>query len=499
MKKETEKNDRPLNMGVLIDTFHKTGVLVVGDVMLDRFVYGSIHRISPEAPIPILRFKHEKKMLGGAANVAANLKALGCNAAVVGLVGDDAAGEDVARLLADADICADLFRIRGIPTTVKTRLIAGDRHLLRIDFEEESRIEERDRERLSRLVKRRLRDVQVLLVSDYGKGVVSAGLCKEMIKAARSSGKTIIVDPKGNDWDKYSGATLIKPNLKEFCLVTGEECTPDSGDFRGRLIDGARKIFRKYNIDGLLVTLSEHGMAFISRVHPKQVIHLPTRAREVFDVSGAGDTSAAVLAAALGSGVPIERAMQMANAAAGIVVGKLGTATVTDNELKAAVSAPGDRPSGKILSQSALVREVQVLKRQGVKVGFTNGCFDCCHLGHLSSLRQAKRLCDVLVVGVNSDAWIRAHKGPGRPIQDEATRSLLLASLEYVDFVCLFDDETALPLVKKIRPHVIAKEGYPLSKWPEGRYVKSIGGEAVALRREEGYSTTALFSKAEGE
>ena len=212
-------------------------------------------------------------------------------------------------------------------------------------------------------------------------------------------------------------------------------------------------------------------------------------------MSGAGDTTIAALAAAIGAGAGMADAMQIANAAAGIVVGKLGTASVSAEELNSALSKAGGGPRRKIVSVDELQREVARLKKQGKKIGFTNGCFDCCHLGHLTSFRAAKRFCDVLVVGVNSDAWIRANKGPGRPIQDEATRTVLLAELECVDFVVVFDDRTALPLVRKLRPHVIAKEGYALKDWPEGRFVKSIGGKAVTLKRVDGYSTTALAER----
>jgi D-beta-D-heptose 7-phosphate kinase/D-beta-D-heptose 1-phosphate adenosyltransferase len=305
-----------------------------------------------------------------------------------------------------------------------------------------------------------------------------------------------VVDPKGCDYHKYVGATLVKPNLREFSDVSGKRFNPVCEGFQKELIRAAGDFLARCNIGGLLITLGEYGMLYVPSEKPVNgAIYLPTRAQEVFDVSGAGDTKIAALAAAMGAGAGMADAMQIANAAAGIVVGKLGTASVSAEELDSALSNAGVSPRRKIVSVDELQREVTRLKKQGKKIGFTNGCFDCCHLGHLTSLREARKLCDVLVVGVNSDAWIRANKGPGRPIQDEATRTALLAELECVDFVTVFGDRTALPLVRKLRPHVIAKEGYALKDWPEGRFVKSIGGKAVTLKRVDGYSTTALAER----
>lgn len=479
-----------------IERFSSVRVLVVGDVLLDRFQYGKVERISPEAPVPVFRPMRTVEMPGGAGNTAVNLSSLGCKVHLIGRTGADKTSNRLLNIFEKQEVQVDFFHQENCCTAVKTRLIAGNNHVLRIDDEQ---IVDLDR-RLSGLVGdailNELPDFDVVVLSDYGKGFLTQDLAERTISACHKFGLPVLVDPKGKDYSKYAGATLVKPNLKEFSEVTGARFDASSGDFRTDLIRAAKGLLAQCQLGGLLITLGEHGMLYVPAEKSfAGAIHLPTRAKEVFDVSGAGDTSIAALAAALGAGAPMAEAMQIANTAAGVVVGKLGTATVTASELRSALSEGGDDPMRKILSPDALKREIGLLKRQGRRIGFTNGCFDCCHLGHLTSLREAKRLCDVLVVGVNSDEWVRTHKGDGRPIQDEITRTTLLASLECVDYVVVFDDETALPLVRKLRPHVIAKEGYALKDWPEGRFVKSIGGEAVTLKRIVGYSTTALAGK----
>ena len=481
---------------LMIDRFQSVRVLVVGDVLLDRFQYGKVERISPEAPVPVFRPVRTVEMPGGAGNTAINLASLGCKVRLIGRTGSDKMSNRLFNIFKGRAVFAQFFHQENCCTAVKTRLIAGNNHILRIDEEQIVALDRKMSELVGDTISDELADSDIVVLSDYGKGFLTPDLTKRIIADCRKAGRPVIVDPKGRDCSKYAGATLIKPNLKEFSEVTGKRFDVNGGDFRTDLIRAAKELLAKCKIGGLLITLGEHGMLYVPSKKPfADAIHLPTRAKEVFDVSGAGDTSIAALAAALGAGAPMPEAMQIANAAAGVVVGKVGTATVTASELMSVLSDCGDDPMRKILSPDALKREITLLKKQGRRIGFTNGCFDCCHLGHLTSLREAKRLCDVLVVGVNSDKWIRAHKGVGRPIQDEVTRTMLLASLECVDYVVVFDDETALPLVRKLRPHVIAKEGYALKDWPEGRFVKSIGGEAVTLHRVEGYSTTTLVEK----
>ena len=480
----------------VIERFPSVRVLVVGDVLLDRFQYGKVERISPEAPVPVFQPARMLEMPGGAGNTAINLSSLGCKVHLIARTGADKMSNRLFNIFEEGKVFVQFFHQEGCGTAVKTRLIAGNNHILRIDDEQIVPLDRRLSGLVGDAVADELSNSDIVVISDYGKGVLTPDLTARVISECSKVGVPVVVDPKGRDYSKYAGATLVKPNLKEFSEVTGRQFDPKSGDFRTDLIHAAKDFFLKCRTGGLLITLGEHGMLYVPSEKPfVGAIHLPTRAKEVFDVSGAGDTSIAALAASLGADATMEEAMQIANAAAGVVVGKLGTATVTASELRSALSDCGDDPMRKVLLPDALKREISLLKRQGKRIGFTNGCFDCCHLGHLTSLREAKRLCDVLVVGVNSDEWVRKHKGDGRPIQDESTRTMLLASLECVDYVVVFDDETAMPLVRKLRPHVIAKEGYALKDWPEGRFVKSIGGEAVVLRRVKGYSTTALAGK----
>lgn len=481
----------------IIDSFANLKVLVAGDVLLDRFHYGAVERISPEAPVPVFRPVRLVEVPGGAGNTALNLASLGCKVRLVGRTGKDSCGARLETLFrAEKKIAAGFLRQADCPTIAKTRLVSSGNHILRVDEERIVPLSDKDAANVVKTVKRHIEACDIVVLSDYAKGFLTPACTRRIIAAAAKCGKMVVVDPKGKDYGKYAGATLVKPNLKEFSEATGKTFNPASEDFRPGLIRAARDFLKETGIGSLLITLGEQGMLYVPSENPVAgAKYLPTRTKEVFDVSGAGDTAIAALAAALAAGAPMADAMQIANAAAGVVVSKVGTATVAAAELKAALSDAAGDPLRKVLPVDALKRELARLKRSGKKIGFTNGCFDCCHLGHLTSLKAAKRLCDILVVGVNTDAWIRKHKGKGRPVQDEATRLALLASLEYVDYVVPFGEETALPLVKKLRPQVIAKEGYALADWPEGRFVESIGGTAVALKRVEGYSTTAIVER----
>lgn len=480
----------------IINGFQNVSVLVAGDTFLDRFQYGKVERISPEAPVPVFRPSHIVEMPGGSGNAAVNMASLGCKVSLVGRTGKDYASQRLTRLLSECNIDYEFFRQRNCCTAVKTRLIAGNNHILRVDEEQIAPLEKRLATLVYDGIQEKLANCDIAVLSDYGKGFLTAELLSLIIKTCRDNGRSIIVDPKGSDYSKYAGATLVKPNLKEFSEVTGMRFDPKAKSFRENLICAADKLMSNCRIEGLLVTLGEYGMLYVPSVRSlEDSVYLPARAREVFDVSGAGDTTIATIAAALGAGVSMRDAMHIANVAAGLVVGKVGTATVSVSELKSELDGIADDPQRKIISADDLKKKLVTERKQGKRIGFTNGCFDCCHLGHLTSLREARRLCDVLVVGVNSDEWIRKHKGGNRPIQDEATRTILIASLECVDYVVVFESATALPLVRLLRPDVIAKEGYALKDWPEGRFVESIGGEAVILRRVDGYSTTAIAKK----
>lgn len=471
-------------------------VLAVGDIMLDCYEYGSVERISPEAPVPVFRPVRRKNMLGGVGNVAANLASLGCSVDLVSRVGRDKAGKTVSEMASSIGSNTHFLRQPEFATIMKTRLIAGNNHLLRIDTEDVSELDDRLSDVTSDTCLDLIDKADIVLFSDYAKGFLTKRLCRKLMAACGRRGKKVIVDPKGADYTKYEGAFLVKPNLKELRLATGKSFSPSSPHFLADVAKAAQSLARKVRVGGVLVTLSEHGMLYVPAAQRAKPLHLPTVAKEVFDVSGAGDTALAALGAALGAGCEMSEAMEIANAASSVVVSKLGTATASIDEIGAVLSKSSSCPADrKILPAGAIANVAGKLRRDGKVIGFTNGCFDCCHLGHLQSLHDAKALCDILIVGVNSDDWIRKHKGADRPIQDQRTRTTLLAALEYVDYVVVFDDETALPLVRQIRPDVIAKEGYALKDWPEGRFVRSIGGKAVTLKRVEGYSTTGIAGR----
>ena len=489
-------------LSTIVKAYKDVRVLCIGDVMLDHFLYGKVERISPEAPVPVFNYRSEKSMLGGAGNVVANLKTLGCRADLICFIGRDSAGAEVRRQLEAVSANSLAIEVEGFPTIEKTRVIAGNSHLLRIDNERRfDDVPEADVV-LEAELDARVQAADIVLLSDYAKGMLSPERCQRIIMACRKAGKPVIVDPKGSDYSKYSSATVVKPNLKEFNQATGMAASPESGDFFDLLREGARRLFEAHGIENLLVTLSEHGMVFVSAQDPDKLFHIPTEAREVFDVSGAGDTSLAAFGASLAAGADIRDAMKLANIASGIAVGKLGTSCVSDQEIQDALSrrrtagsSLGWKQKSKIVSVAEAAEIAAQLREQGRKVGFTNGCFDLLHQGHLHSLMQARQHCDALMVGLNTDASIKRLKGPERPIQDEKTRALLLASLEFVDFVIMFDDDTALPTVDAVRPDLILKEGYTLDRWPEAQFVESYGGKAVTLSRLEGFSTTSTIAR----
>ena len=490
-------------LSTYIDNFANVKALVIGDIMLDRFEYGKVERISPEAPVPVFKFSHEKKMLGGAGNVVANLASLGCKTVFIGVVGKDQAGSEIASMLRKTGAHSHLLKLESYPTIVKTRLIAGSNHLLRADQEETMPMMEELLPKFRRILQQAVKNADIVLMSDYNKGTLNPVTAQIIIEVCKQLGKPVVVDPKGNDYSKYKNADVVKPNLKEFSEATGQKYDPKAKDFHEKIKNGAQILFDKYNIGNLLITLSEHGMAFVSAEDKNKVVQIPTEAKEVFDVSGAGDTSLATLGAAIGAKVPVSEAMKLANIASGIVVGKLGTATVSADEMKKILSRRETSDDGwyqkrKIITLEQAKEIVENLKKQNKKIGFTNGCFDCCHLGHLNSFMQAKSLCDVLIVAVNSDASVKRYKGPNRPIQDEKTRALLLASLEFIDYVIVFDEDSPLHIVEALRPDVVAKEGYTLEQWPEGRLALTYGGKAITLKRLEGYSTSNLVAKMKG-
>lgn len=472
-------------------------LLCVGDAMLDRFVYGAVDRISPEAPVPVLRIEREIAMLGGAGNVVRNLVAVGAEACFISVIGRDSAGRELTGLVAqEAGVESHLLTIPERETTIKVRYVAGAQQLLRADQENVGQIDSAvEEDMLSRAVAD-LDQSAALIVSDYGKGLLSADGLAQLIGAAREKGRPVVVDPKGSDYRRYRGASVITPNRRELSEASGMPV-----DNAEAIVAAARHIIAAAGIDAVLVTRSQDGMTYVTGDPDAEPLHFDAAAREVFDVSGAGDTVVAVLAAALGAGLPVAHGIELANAAAGIVVGKMGTAVAYASELAAAFRAH-DLLQGevKVASPDVVAKRVAEWRAQGLTVGFTNGCFDLLHPGHVSLMRQAKSACDRLVVGLNSDASVARLKGPTRPVQSEASRAAVLASLATVDAVAIFAEDTPLELIRTVRPDVLVKGAdYTVETVVGADFVQSYGGRVVLAALEDGHSTTATIARMNGD
>jgi D-beta-D-heptose 7-phosphate kinase/D-beta-D-heptose 1-phosphate adenosyltransferase len=476
------------SLAALVERLDGTRVVCVGDAMLDRFVLGAVDRVSPEAPIPVLRVEREHAMLGGAANVVRNLAALGVHARFVGVVGDDAAGAEVMSQLAEQPHAEPSLVISpGRRTTIKERFVAGAQQLLRADREASAPLSaDAEQALLSHIG-----EVEgALVLSDYGKGVLSDAVLKGAIAAAR--GLPIVVDPKGADFRRYRGATVVTPNRKELGLAAGMPVATDA-----EVLAAARRIVETCGIANVLVTLSEHGMMLVPGNGSGAPTHLPAEAREVFDVSGAGDTVVAALTAALSAGIPLIDAARLANVAAGVVVGKAGTAVAHPDEILHALHAQ-ELMGGeaKVLGLHAALDRIAQWRLKGLKIGFTNGCFDLLHPGHVSLLAQARAACDRLVVGLNSDESVRRLKGKGRPVQPEAARAVVLASLQSVDMVVVFAEETPIELIKAVKPDLLVKGAdYTVETVVGADVVQSYGGKVVLADILPGHSTSATIKK----
>ena len=475
----------------LVEQLPDAKVLCIGDVMLDRFVYGSVTRISPEAPIPIIRVERESAMLGGAGNVTRNATALGAAVRFLSLVGDDLPGREVMEYVAGDKGVEPYIQIeRNRPTTIKTRYIAGGQQLLRSDNETTAPLAKATISNLSALAGQLAPDVNAIILSDYGKGVLHSDVVIATITAARKAGKPVIVDPKGTDYSIYRGATVVTPNRAEAQAATGITIHSDED-----AIAAATKIITECGIENVLLTRSQDGMTLVT--NKGEAIHLPTEAREVFDVSGAGDTVVACLASAIAAGAALSDAARIANVAAGIVVGKIGTAVVYPDELISALHHH-DLMIGeaKLMPLDRMVDRVERWRRKGYKVGFTNGCFDLLHPGHLSLLQQARSNCDRLIVGLNSDASVKRLKGETRPVQSEAARAAVLGSLETVSGVVIFGDDTPINLIKALKPEILVKGAdYTIDKVVGADIVQGYGGKIVLANLADGSSTTSTIAR----
>jgi D-beta-D-heptose 7-phosphate kinase/D-beta-D-heptose 1-phosphate adenosyltransferase len=469
-------------------------VLVVGDVMVDHYVTGRVSRVSDEAPVPIIHVSGERWTPGGAANVAANIASLGGSAVLVGVVGKDAAATTLSDLVAPLtkSVRMELVVDAGRPTTIKTRYMGGQHQIVRVDREEPAPISKETETALIFAIGKLAGDCRAVMISDYAKGALTDRVIKAAIGAAHAAKIPVIVDPKRADWAGYSGATVITPNRKELQLASHAPCASDDDCAR------AAGIAIQATKAAVLLTRSENGMSLYRDGRPP--VHLSAKAREVFDVSGAGDTVAASIALALASGLDLEAAMQIANTAAGIVVGKRGTATASPAELLAEVGGNrglGGSPGALPLTDAKRLREQWA--RDGLSVGFTNGCFDILHAGHISLLRQAGAACDRLIVALNTDASVRALKGPERPLQPEQVRAAVMAAIKGVDAVILFGEQTPLEVIRELQPDVLVKGAdYAEDQIVGADIVRTRGGRIVRVTLVDGQSTTSVIEKSKG-
>jgi D-beta-D-heptose 7-phosphate kinase/D-beta-D-heptose 1-phosphate adenosyltransferase len=475
----------------LLDKMAGHRIMVVGDVMLDRYVYGQVERISPEAPIPVLRTQREAMTLGGAGNVARNIVALGGEVDFIGIIGQDPAGYDVMRQIDTLPaIHPYLLTDSKRATTVKTRYVANGQQLLRADQEVTHAISADTELDILRRVEGAMDGCGVIILSDYAKGVLSPHVVASIIALAKAKKIIVLIDPKGRDFSTYKGATLLTPNRKELSEVSGSAIRNVQDAEKA-----ARNLVATHNLDGVLAKLGSDGVCLVMR--DKDAQHFHATAKEVFDVSGAGDSVLAALALALAGGLSYPDAAAISNMAGSIVVGKIGTATVSRDELAQELMSDAARQGEeKIFDLTRASEQAERWRHQGLKIGFTNGCFDLLHPGHISLLRQAKAGCDKLIVGLNSDASIKRLKGDSRPVQTEMSRAAVLASLSDVDLVVVFAEDTPIELIKGTRPAVLVKGAdYSVDQVVGGDLVKSWGGEVVLAKLVDGFSTTATIAK----
>ena len=463
--------------------FQHARLLVIGDVMLDRYWHGQASRVSPEAPVPVVKVGNREDRPGGAGNVALNMAALGSAVRLVGIVGNDETGLELLSRLNAAGVYCDFLQSADKPTITKLRVIGQHQQLIRLDFEQE--FEAADIIGLQGKVKSLIGDSQVMVLSDYGKGALQE--TANLIELGRSKDIPIIVDPKGTNFEKYRGATLLTPNLSEFEAVVGYSNNEEE------FVNKGLRLVKDLNLEAILITRGEHGMTLIRPDSPE--LHLPARAQEVFDVTGAGDTVISVLAAAMAAGDGLADATALANLAAGLVVGKLGTAAISGPELRRAVLVELDSGRG-VMTAEQLQIAVQDAKAHDEKIVFTNGCFDIVHAGHVGYLAKAKQLGDRLIVAINDDESAHRLKGPGRPINPVERRMAVLAGLEAVDWVVSFSEDTPEPLLEFLQPEILVKGGdYTMDEVVGGDYVNSYGGEVRVLEFLDDCSTSAIMEK----
>jgi D-beta-D-heptose 7-phosphate kinase / D-beta-D-heptose 1-phosphate adenosyltransferase len=468
--------------------FSNLKIIVIGDVMLDVYYWGKVRRISPEAPVPVVHITDKTRTLGGAGNVALNLQGLGCRTVLMGTRGADVTGEQLDQEVRRRGIEARLIVHPGQPTTTKTRVIGQNQQLIRIDEEETNALPADLHARLLTWFDETLAGTGAVILSDYGKGLFKEHLAADVIARCRRQGIPCFVDPKGVNWERYQNAFCITPNLDEFREVTNLDDLVEN-----RLAAKAKELIRARAIDYLLVTRGAQGLSLYHDREP--AVHIPTEAQEVFDVSGAGDTVIATLAAAAGRGLDLKAAAALANLAAGVVVGKLGTYPITRQDLHTALKGKEGLGSPKICTRDQARTRIAAWHNEEKRIVFTNGCFDLLHVGHIKLLHLAAQNGDRLVVGLNSDASVKRLKGDTRPIVPEAERAALLASIAAVDLVIIFEEDTPIELITAIKPDILVKGGdYTVETVVGHDVVGKWGGRVVLVPLEAGHSTTGMIA-----
>ena len=469
---------------MILPDFSQAKVLIVGDLMLDRYWSGGTGRISPEAPVPVVNVSGSEDRPGGAANVAVNVATLGAKVTLLGMCGHDENARILKEKLSSFDINCEFFEVPERDTITKLRVMSRNQQLLRLDFEKS--FADVDKSALLTTFNQALDDVDIVILSDYAKGCLSDP--QSLIRAAKQKGKKVIVDPKGSDFEKYANATLITPNVAEMYAVVGEQDNEQS------LVASAQSLKASLSLDGLLLTRSEDGMTLFETGEDE--FHLPAKAKEVYDVTGAGDTVVSTLAVALASRLPMQAACVLANLAASVVVGKLGTSTVTNTELALAVGEQSVHLDGGVMSEEQLAIAMRASKSRGERIVMTNGCFDILHSGHVSYLEEAAQLGDRLIVAVNTDRSVTELKGPGRPVNNVNRRMAVLAGLSAVDWVVPFEEDTPQRLIARLLPDILVKGGdYKIEDIAGGKEVIENGGEVKVLTFEDGVSTTGIIER----
>ena len=469
-------------MTMHIPSFESAKVLVVGDLMLDRYWHGGTSRISPEAPVPVVHVKQNEERAGGACNVALNIATLGAQCTVMGLSGDDESARVLEHLLQNVGVTPMFIKMPENSTVTKLRVMSRHQQLMRLDFEDG--FIGNDLSGLEKAFAEQLDNFNIVVCSDYGKG--SLRDVKKLIALCNEKNIPVLVDPKGNDFEKYTGASLITPNLSEFEAVVGQCASEDD------LVAKANALSEKFSIGALLVTRSEHGMSLMQQGYDP--VHIPTQAKEVFDVTGAGDTVISTLAASLGAGLSLERAMVLSNLAAGVVVAKSGTASVTISELENAIAQNSSNTEHGVLTEEELYAVIERSRARGETIVMTNGCFDILHAGHVTYLEQASELGDRLLVAVNIDETVRRLKGEDRPVNPVENRMRMLAALRCVDWVVPFTEDEPTRLICEVSPDILVKGGdNVVDQIPGGDCVREAGGQVMVLTYVDGVSTTRII------